>query len=145
MSANPPGTDPRGDRRGDPDERIDGLQAWLVELDRKLGIRTSVVAVALLLGLAAAVVALVLAITTQDDAATQAELNALDARISGVERRAGDAAQQDSADLQSQINDLDKQISEIADESEATSRQIDVIKDDINDIRSQISKLSAGG
>ena len=134
---------PRGAE--DPQAQISGIQAWLVELDRKLRIRTAVVAAALLLGLAAVAVALVLAITTRDDAATKTELDALDARISGVERRAGDAIQQDVADLQSQISDLDRRVSRISDDSQATERQIDVLKDDINDVRGQISELNAGG
>ena len=145
MSTNPP--DPPSSRgySGDPQQRIDGLSAWLAELDRKVGIRTYAAAAAVVRGLAVAIVALVLTLQTQNDAVTQGELDALDARISGVERRARDAARDDVAELQSQINDLERRVSRLADDAEATDRKLDVIRDDINDLRNQISELSAGG
>ena len=61
----------------DPHERIDGLRAWLAQVDRKLGIRTYALAAGIVLALAAAAVALVFALQLQEDSATNDDLQAL--------------------------------------------------------------------
>src|SRR5919201_7117576 len=55
----------------DPHQRIDGLRAWLAQVDRKLGVRTYIGAAIAVLALAAAVAALVLVVLLKRDAATK--------------------------------------------------------------------------
>lgn len=126
-------------------ERVDGLQAWLAALDRRVGVRTYVGAAAAVLGLAIAIVALVLALQTQNDAVTQGQLDAVDVRSSAAERQAADTASEEIAGLESRLRDLEREVSRATDDIDATDGQVDAIKSDINELRREISSLSSGG
>jgi hypothetical protein len=71
----------------DPQVRIDGLRAWLAQVERKLGVRSYAGAAGLVLALAAAAVALVLVLQLNDDAATKDDLAELRADAPAVVRR----------------------------------------------------------
>src|SRR5919108_2621886 len=72
----------------DPHERIDGLRAWVAQVNRKLGIRTYAFAAASVLALAAAAVAIVFALQLQEDSATNDDLDELRNQIGAVEKSA---------------------------------------------------------
>ena len=78
----------------DPQERIDGLRAWVADLDRKLGVRTYIGGALVVLALAAAGVALFLTLSLKQDAATKDDLNALRDQLSSVEQFAADGRPQ---------------------------------------------------
>ena len=71
------GRSPPSLRERRPPTRIEGLRAWLAQLEPKLGLRTYVGAAIAVLTLAAAVVALVLVLSLRQDAATEDDVQAL--------------------------------------------------------------------
>ena len=97
----------RARTRADPHERIDGLRAWLAQVDRKLGVRTYALgaALAVLAAGGRGIVALVPRPRLQHDAATKDDLQSLRGRASGVEQSAAQAAQED---VQSITDRLDR-------------------------------------
>src|ERR687896_1798448 len=88
-------------------ERIEGLRAWIAQLDRRVGVRTYAGAAALVLALAAAAVALVLVLQLQDEAATDTDVQELREEIAGVEDAASEAAQEDVASLSDRVAEID--------------------------------------
>ena len=125
-------------------ERIEGLRAWVAQLDRRIGVRTYAGAAALVLALAAAAVALVLVLQLQDEAATDTDVQELRDQIAGVEDSAAEAAQEDVQSLGDRVADIESQISEIASGQDSVDQEITVIQDDIQDLRDQIAEVDTG-
>ena len=74
--------------------RIEGLRAWLAQLDRNLGIRTYVLGAIAVLGLAASAVALVLVLQLKQDSVSKDDVAALQDQLSTVSDEASQAAEE---------------------------------------------------
>jgi hypothetical protein len=129
----------------DPQERIDGLRAWLAQVDRKLGVRTYLGAAIAVLALAAAAVALVLTLSLKQDAATDDDLESLRDQISAVEQSASQAAQEDVQGLDRRLTELEADVNRISTGQQTTRRELKVVQDDIKELRSQVSESSSDG
>lgn len=123
------------------EERIDGLRAWIAQLDRRLGIRTWVGAVALVLALAAGIVGVVLAIDARDESATKADARALSEQIDAVQKEASSTAQRTVAQLNERVDALEQRMNTIASGQRTSDSKLSVVEDDINELRSQIAAL----
>jgi uncharacterized protein HemX len=126
-------------------ERLEGLRAWVAQLDRRIGVRTYAVAAALVLALAAAAVALVLVLQLEDESASDSDIQQLREEIAGVEDTAAEAAQEDVQSLSDRLTDIESQISEIASDRDSVNQEISVIKDDIQDLRDQLAEVDSAG
>jgi uncharacterized protein HemX len=101
--AKPDATKPAtGPKAGEPNlqERIEGLQGWMAEIERKQARLTYFGGLALLLALAAAGVALYFGITNQSDSATKNDLDALTKRVDSLQG----AVAKNSKDTQNALN-----------------------------------------
>jgi septal ring factor EnvC (AmiA/AmiB activator) len=132
-----------GQTRADPHERIDGLRAWVAQVDRKLGVRTYVGAAIAVLALAAAAVSLVLTLSLKQDAATNDDVQSLRDQITAVQQSASQAAQKDVQALDQRLTDLEAEVSRMSSGQTTTRRELRVVQDDIKELRSQVS--GAGG
>jgi hypothetical protein len=126
-----------------PHERIDGLRAWIAQVDRKLGIRTYAFAAASILALAAAAVAIVFALQLQEDSATKEDLDELRSQIGAVEESATEAAQDDLSTLNDRLDALEADVEALGDDQQTTSDELEVVQDDISELRSDISDLES--
>jgi uncharacterized protein HemX len=81
-------------------ERIEGLQGWMAEIERKQGRLTYFGGIALLLALGAAGVALYVGLTTHSDSATKGDLDALTNRVNSLQG----AVSKNSKDTQNALN-----------------------------------------
>jgi uncharacterized protein HemX len=129
--------------RPDPHERIDGLRAWLTQLDRRVGVLTYVGAAIAVLALAAAAVALVLTLQLKRDAATNDDVASLRDQLSGVQQSATQAAQSSVRSLDQRLTDLQNEVDRITSSQRTTRRELQVVQGDIKELRNQVS--SAGG
>jgi uncharacterized protein HemX len=127
----------------DPSERVDGLRAWLVHLDRRVSVRTYVGAAILVLALAAAAVGLVLTLQLKQDAATKDEVALLRDQLAGVQQAATQAAQGSVRSLNQRLTTLESLVNRISADQKTTKRELQVVQGDIKELRSQISS-SAG-
>ena len=118
-------------------ERMEGLRAWLAQLDRKLGLRTYVGAAIAVLTLAAAVVALVLVLSLRQDAATEDDVQALRDEISSVEQSASQAADSRVSALEQRLDDLEDEVNRISTAQSTSRRELEVIQDDIRELASR--------
>ena len=145
-SAQPGTTTPAASQpRQSPDDQIDRLRAWLADLDRKLGIRTYVAAAAGVLALAAAAAALVIALTVKQDAATNDDVNSLREQLSSVEASAAQQAQKSVRSLDQRLTELESKVSQLSTDQTTTKRELQVIQDDIRELRTQVSGGTGAG
>jgi uncharacterized protein HemX len=133
--------------RPDPHERIDGLRAWLAQVDRKVGVRTYIVVALIVLALAAGAVALVLTLQLRNDAATNDDVAALRNEITTVQQSASDAAQKSVQSLNQRLAALEDEVSRISAGQTTSRRELKVVQSDIRELRSQIARArnSTGG
>jgi hypothetical protein len=139
----PPGS--LGRPTTDPHERIDGLRGWLAQLDRQVKLRTYIGGAAAVLALAAAGVALYFALTTNEDAAKESDVQSLREQIAGVQQSAAKAAEQDVQSLDQRLTDLEQQVSQASNDAQDNKQELSVVKQDIDDLRGQISDLKSSG
>ena len=126
----------------DPAEKLEGVHAWVAQLDRKLQTRFYALAAAAVLALAAGIVAVVLALGVQDDSATKAQLEELRDQVDNATQSASDAAQDDVADLDERLSEIESQLESLRSDQSATSREISVVQDDVADLRDQIDAVA---
>ncbi len=124
---------------------LDGLRAWVAQIDRKLGTRFYALGAATVLALAAGIVGIVLALGVKDDSATKADLDKLRDEVAGVEQSASQAAQEEVAALGDRVSQLESQLQTLRSDQTSTDQEISVLQDDIDDLRNDISSLDTGG
>lgn len=122
-------------------------RVWLAQIDRKLGTRTYAGAAALVLSMAIAIVAIVLAIDARDNTAAEDDLTRVESQLEIVSEQAATAetSQSDIADLQSRLSTLEDQIVEIQSLADTDGSRVDVIEDDLNDLRREVSAIDSIG
>jgi uncharacterized protein HemX len=125
----------------DPAEKLEGVHAWVAQLDRKLSTRFYALGAAAVLALAAGIVAVVLALGVQDDSATKSELTELRDQVDNATKSASDAAQDDVADLDERLAEIESQIGQIQGAQGTTERELSVVQDDIADLRDQLDAV----
>jgi uncharacterized protein HemX len=128
------------------EERIEGLQASVAQVDRKLGIRTYAIGAGVVLALAAGIVGVVLAISAKDESATKDEVRALRDQVGAVSEEATQAAEESVQSLSARLDSLESRLNELSSSQRTADDELSVVKDDIQDLRNQISDLetSAG-
>jgi septal ring factor EnvC (AmiA/AmiB activator) len=125
----------------DPAEKLEGVHAWVAQLDRKLSTRFYALGAAAVLALAAGIVAVVLALGVQDDSATKAQLTELRDQVDNATKSASDAAQDDVAELDARLAEVESQIEQIQGAQSASTRELSVVQDDVADLREQIDAV----
>jgi uncharacterized protein HemX len=124
-----------------PEERLEGLRAWVAQIDRKLGIRTVAGALALVLALAAGIVGVVLALSAKDESATKGEVRSLASQLESVQREAAEAAEEDVASVLDRLDALEGRVNTIAGGQRTTESELSVVQDDIEDLRTEVADI----
>lgn len=127
------------------EQRLEGVRAWLAEVDRRLGVRTYALGAAFVLSLAASIVALVLALSAKDEGATQAEVDALRDQVEALQQDTSMTAEQDVTGLTERLDELEGRVNSIASDDRTTERELSVVQDDIEDLRREVNDLDSGG
>lgn len=122
-------------------ERLDGVRAWVAQLDRKQGTRFYALGAATVLGLAAAIVAIVLVLGLEEDSAKKSQVDQLREDVRGFERSASSAADDDVASLDERLGTLESQLDGLRSGQTATDGEISVIQDDVSDLRDDVTQL----
>lgn len=129
----------------DPHERIDGLRAWLAQVDRKVGVRTYAIGAAAVLALAAGIVGIVLALNAKEESATTEEVQALRANLRAVEQEASAAAEEQVSELVDRVGTLERRVSRLSRDQTMSGREVRAIENEIEDLRDQIADLDGLG
>jgi uncharacterized protein HemX len=116
-------------------ERIEGLQGWMAEIERKQARLTYFGGLALLLALGAAGAALYFGLTTRSDSAKKSDLDALTKRVSSLEG----AVTKNSKDTQ---NALNASIAQLQQSISGVQKQQSQQATKISTLQSQIASLS---
>ena len=122
-------------------------RAWLAQIDRRLGTRTYAGAAALVLATAVAIVAIILAIDARDNTAAEDDLNRVESQLEIVSGQAATAETSlaDIGDLQNRLSTLEDEIVEIQSFADTDRSRVDVIEDDLADLRQEVSALDSSG
>jgi len=99
------------------------------------------------LAAAAAAVALVLVLGLKQDAATDEDVQSVRDQLSGVEQSASAAARRSVQSLNQRLTDLETQVGRLSTSQTTTRRELQVVQDDIKELRGQVSAArgSSGG
>jgi septal ring factor EnvC (AmiA/AmiB activator) len=87
----------------------------------------------------------VLVILLKQDAATDDDVNAIRDQLSGVQQSATTAAQRSVQSVDQRLTDLEGQVSRLSADQRTTKRELQVVQDDIKELRSSSSGAKAGG
>jgi hypothetical protein len=90
---------------------LDGLRAWIGEVERKLGVRTRVFLVLAAIAVGGAGAAIVLAVDAQNSAVSDSDVQALQERLEA--RIAEGAGATSVTQLETELKDLQTQLSEL--------------------------------
>ena len=144
MEAGPPNppTGSQPEVRPEPvQEQVDGLRAWIAQLDRRVGIRSIAGGIAVVLALAAGIVGVVLAKDAKDNSATKSEVASLRDQVSASTKEASQATEETISEIQGRIDALESRVSTIASTQRTSDAELDVAKDDIEELRDEITDL----
>ena len=123
------------------EEQVDGLRAWIAQIDRRLGIRTLALGLAVVLALAAGIVGVVLAKDAKDNSATKDEVASLRDQVSASTKEASQSTQDTIGEINDRIEALEGRVATIASSQRTSDSELDVAKDDIEELRGQITDL----
>ena len=123
------------------EEQIDGLRAWIAQIDRRLGIRTVAIGLAVVLALAAGIVGVVLAKDAKDNGATKDEVASLRDQVSASNKEASQSTQDTINEINDRIDALESRVATVASTQRTTDSEVEVNKDDIEELRGQITDL----
>jgi hypothetical protein len=99
---------------------LDGLRAWIGEVERKLGVRTRIFLLLTAIAIGAAGAAIYLALDAGDKATGESDVSALEGRIDQLEAQQA-TAEPTTAPLEAQIEELRKQIQQLEGKGAGTS------------------------
>ena len=93
---------------------VDGLRAWIGEVERKLGMRTRVFLVLAVIAIGTAGAAIYLALDTRDNAVSESDVQALQGQLEGqidqVGATSAGTAATDVSGLEAQVKSLQEQV-----------------------------------
>jgi uncharacterized protein HemX len=112
-------------------ERIEGLQGWMAELERKQARLTYFGALALLLAIAAAGAALYFGLTNRSDSAKESDLDALTKRVDSLEGAVTKNSQDTQNALNASIAQLQQSISGLQKQQAKTAGKISTLQSQV--------------
>jgi uncharacterized protein HemX len=113
-------------------ERIEGLQGWMAEIERKQARITYFGGLALLLALAAAGVALYFGLTTHSDSATKDDLDTLSARVDSLQGAVSKNSKDTQNALNASIAQLQQSISGLQKQQAQASATLSTLQSQVN-------------
>jgi uncharacterized protein HemX len=124
-------------------ERMEGLQGWMAEIERKQARITYFGGLALLLALAAAGVALYFGLTTHSDSATKDDLDTLSTRVDSLQGAVSKNSKDTQNALNASIAQLQQTISGLQKQQAQASSTISTLQSQLN--AAQLNQGAAAG
>jgi uncharacterized coiled-coil protein SlyX len=123
-------TQPAGSKSPDPNlqERMEGLQGWMAEIERKQGRITYFGIAGILIALLVAGAALYFGLTTKSDSATNGDLDALTKRIDALEAAATKNSKDTQAALNSSVAQLQQSIAAVQKQQAANAASLSTLQ-----------------
>jgi uncharacterized protein HemX len=109
-------------------ERMEGLQGWMAEIERKQGRMTYFGIAGLVIAILAAGAALYFGLTTKSDSATKSNVDALSKRIDSLEAAATKNSKDTQAALNASVSQLQQSISSLQKQQSQNSANISTLQ-----------------
>src|SRR4051795_9875824 len=109
-------------------ERMEGLQGWMAEIERKQGRMTYFGLAAVLIAILAAGAALYFGLTAKSDSATKTNVDALSKRIDSLEAAATKSSKDTQAALNSSVSQLQQSIASRQKQASQNSANISTLQ-----------------
>ena len=113
-------------------ERIEGLQGWMAEIERKQGRMTYFGAAGLLVAILAAGAAIYLGITNQQDSADKDDFNALEKRVTELGDSLKSSTEEQLKTLNSNLGTLEQRLDAIDQKQKQTETTLESLQKQIN-------------
>ena len=113
-------------------ERMEGLQGWMAEIERKQGRMTYFGGAAALVAIAASAGALYLGVTTKDDAATKDDLDDVEVAVEGTQAEVKKTVEQQLKTTNDQIATLEQQLSDLKQKQAQDAQDIATLQNQSN-------------
>jgi uncharacterized protein HemX len=128
--AKPPATKAAGSKAPDPNlqERMEGLQGWMAEIERKQGRMTYFGIAGVVIAILAAGAALYVGLTAKSDSATKGDLDALTKRIDSLEAAAAKNSKDTQAALNASVAQLQQSIASLQKQQSQNSANISTLQ-----------------
>ncbi len=110
------------------EERMEGLQGWMAEIERKQGRMTYFGIAGLLIAIIAAGAALYVGLTAKSDSATKGNLDALTKRIDALEAAATQNSKDTQAALNSSVAQLQQSIAAVQKQQAANAASLSALQ-----------------
>jgi uncharacterized protein HemX len=128
--AKPPAAKAAGSKAPDPNlqERMEGLQGWMAEIERKQGRMTYFGIAGVVIAILAAGAALYVGLTAKSDSATKGDLDALTKRIDSLEAAAAKNSKDTQAALNASVAQLQQSIASLQKQQSQNSANISTLQ-----------------
>ena len=127
------------------EERIEGLQGWMAEIERKQARMTYFGAAAALVAIAAAAAALYLAVTTKDDAATKDDVDEIQTQLEGTQREVQSSINKGLKDTLDRLATLEQSVSDLRKKQAQDASDIATLQNQANAANAANAGQAGGG
>ena len=124
-------------------ERIEGLQGWMAEIERKQGRMTYFGAAGLLVAILAAGAAIYLGITNQQDSADKKDFEALEERVTQIGDSLKSSTEEQLKTLNSNLGSIEQRLDAIEQKQQQTDTTIKSLQTQIDQVRTAANNQAA--
>ena len=126
-------------------ERMEGLQGWLAEIERRQRRMTLFAGGAALLAVVAAAAAIALSLMTQSDSATQDDLDEIESQLDGVAEQVTQSTQGQLKSLNSTVGSFDGRIATLEKQQTQATADITALRRQVNAAVTQANQAATQG
>lgn len=124
-------------------ERMEGLQGWLAEIERKQRRTTRLTTATALLAVIAAAAAIALSLTTRSDSATQDDINELKTQLDGVTQQVTQSTEGQIESLNATVEGFDGRLKALEKQQSQTTTDINTLRRQVNTAVAQANQAPA--
>jgi hypothetical protein len=126
-------------------ERIEGLQGWMAELERRQGRMIYFGAAACVLAALAAAAALYIALSAQSDSATKDDLDQLQEQVDGIQQTVKQATESQLKGVNDRLGSIDSQLDDLQQKQAQDAQDIASLEQKQSSLSQRVASAEASG
>jgi TolA-binding protein len=113
------------------DERVEGIQGWMAEMERRQGRMMYFGAAACVLAALAAAAALYIALSTQSDSATKDDVDQLQEQVTGIQQQVKRATETQLKGVNETLGSLDQRVEDLKQKQAQDAKDITALEEQV--------------